>query len=113
MADRIRLRIVVPSLRARFDSESLLRSLMENVPGAVYRCEIDSDWTMLGIGDDIERITGYPAVEFVASAGRSFSSIIHRDDRRRVHEECAAAVAADEPFALEYRVAHVAGGWRW
>jgi PAS domain S-box-containing protein len=68
---------------------------------------------MLGIGDDIERITGYPASEFVASAGRSFSSIIHRDDRRRVHDECTAAVAADQPFALEYRVAHVEGGWRW
>ena len=96
-----------------FDPESLLRSLMENVPGAVYRCEVDADWTMLGIGDAIETITGYPASDFVASAGRSFSSIIHPDDRARVHEECRVAVAADRPFALEYRLARVTGGWRW
>ena len=51
-----------------FDPESLLGSLMTNVPGAVYRCEVDADWTMLGIGDDIERITGYPASDFIASA---------------------------------------------
>jgi PAS domain S-box-containing protein len=95
------------------DPESLLRSLMTNVPGAVYRCEIDADWTMLGIGDDIERITGYPAEEFIASAGRTFSSIIHPDDLHRVHEECRAAIEADQPFALEYRVARVGGGWRW
>jgi PAS domain S-box-containing protein len=96
-----------------FDPESLLRSLMTNVPGAVYRCEVDADWTMLGIGDDIERITGYPASDFIASAGRSFSSIIHPDDLQRVHEECRRAIAADRSFALEYRVARVGDGWRW
>ena len=99
--------------RVSFDPESLLRSLMENVPGAIYRCEIDADWTMLGIGDDIERITGYPAADFIESSTRSFSSIIHPDDLERVHEECRVAVAADRPFALEYRIARVTGGWRW
>jgi PAS domain S-box-containing protein len=96
-----------------FDPESLLRSLMTNVPGAVYRCEVDAEWTMLGIGDDIERITGYPVSEFIASACRSFSSIIHPEDLDRVHEECRRAIAADRPFASEYRVARVEGGWRW
>jgi PAS domain S-box-containing protein len=104
---------VVPISRLTFDPESLLRSLMTNVPGAVYRCEVDDDWTMLGIGDDIERITGYPAEEFIASAGRSFSSIVHPDDLHRVHDECRRAVDADRPFALEYRVARADGGWRW
>ena len=97
----------------RFDPESLLRSLMENVPGAVYRCEVDADWTMVGIGDDIERITGFPAADFIASARRSFSSIIHPEDLERVHRECREAIAADRPFALEYRLARAAGGWRW
>jgi PAS domain S-box-containing protein len=99
--------------RTTLDPESLLRSLMTNVPGAVYRCEIDADWTMVGIGDDIERITGYPASDFVASAGRTFSSIIHADDLGRVHEECRAAIAANKSFALEYRVARAGGDWRW
>jgi PAS domain S-box-containing protein len=96
-----------------FDPESLLHSLMENVPGAVYRCEVDADWTMLGIGDDIHTISGYPAGEFIQSARRSFSSIIHPQDRPRVHEEVRVAIAAGRPFALEYRVARADGGWRW
>ena len=96
-----------------FDPESLLGSLMTNVPGAVYRCEVDADWTMLGIGDDIERITGYPASDFIASARRSFSSIIHAEDLERVHDECRRAIAADRPFVLEYRVVRAGGGWRW
>jgi PAS domain S-box-containing protein len=104
---------VADTARVSFDPESLLRSLMENVPGAVYRCQVDADWTMLGIGDDIETITGYRAGDFIESARRSFSSIIHPDDLGRVHEECRVAIAADRPFALEYRVARAAGGWRW
>jgi PAS domain S-box-containing protein len=104
---------VAASTHVNFDPASLLRSLMENVPGAVYRCEVDADWTMLGIGDDIERITGYPAADFIRSVRRSFSSIIHPDDLERVHLECREAIDADRPFALEYRVARVTGGWRW
>jgi PAS domain S-box-containing protein len=104
---------VAATSRVTFDPESLLRSLMTNVPGAVYRCHVDAAWTMLGIGDDIERITGYPASDFIASARRSFSSIIHPADLERVHHECRTAIAADRPFALEYRVARVRGGWRW
>jgi PAS domain S-box-containing protein len=96
-----------------FDPESLLRSLMTNVPGAVYRCEVDAEWTMLGIGDDIERITGYPASDFIANGVRSFSSILHPDDLDRAHEECRKAIEAQQPFALEYRVARAGGGWRW
>ena len=99
--------------RVTFDPESLLGSLMTNVPGAIYRCEVDDAWTMLGIGDDIERITGYPASDFIASNRRSFSSIIHPADLQRVQGECRDAVAEDRPFALEYRVARASGGWRW
>jgi hypothetical protein len=59
---------VTGTAHVSFDPESLLGSLMENVPGAVYRCEVDADWTMLGIGDDIETITGYAASEFIGSS---------------------------------------------
>jgi PAS domain S-box-containing protein len=104
---------VAGTAQLHFDPESLLRSLMENVPGAIYRCEVDADWTMVGIGDDIERITGYPAADFIVSARRSFSSIVHPDDLERVHRECREAIAADRPFALEYRLASATGGWRW
>ena len=100
-------------LRPRFDPESLLRSLMENVPGAIYRCVNDADWTMLGIGDDIERISGYPATDFIASSVRSFSSIIHPDDCVRVHGEVDAAVAAGRSFSLEYRLRRADGEQRW
>ena len=96
-----------------FDPLSFLESLMHNVPGAVYRCALDSDWTMQLIGDEIERVSGYPATDFIDSRVRTFASIIHPDDREKVETDATAAVHRDEPFELEYRIVHANGTFRW
>jgi hypothetical protein len=41
-----------------YDAESLLRSLLENIPGAIYRAANDSAWSVLKVSDEIEAITG-------------------------------------------------------
>src|SRR3954451_5864752 len=86
---------------------------MRNVPGAIYRGAYDTDWTMDIIGDEIERISGYPASDFIDSAVRTFASVIHPDDRAMVERDVDAAVARGEPFALEYRIVHRRGEGRW
>jgi PAS domain S-box-containing protein len=90
-----------------------LAALVANVPGAIYRCALDADWTMAVISDEVERISGYPAADFIANARRSFGSVIHPDDREDVHREVRAATAADRPFALEYRVVRADGTIAW
>ena len=94
-----------------FDAESLLRSLMENVPGAIYRTANDSVWTVLQVSDEIENITGYPAADFVDAS--KLESVTHPDDRGPVDREIAAALGEDQPWVLEYRVMHADGGTRW
>jgi PAS domain S-box-containing protein len=95
------------------DARSLLVSLTQNIPGAIYRCALDRDWTMHLIGQEIERITGYPADEFVANRCRTYASLIHEEDRDRVERDVSDAVAADRPFELEYRVRTASGDERW
>jgi PAS domain S-box-containing protein len=93
--------------------ESLLRSLVANIPGAVYRCACDADWTMEWLSDEIEEISGYPASEFIDSAVRSFASVIHPDDREQVEHSVLDAVEAQRPFTLEYRIRRRDGSERW
>jgi PAS domain S-box-containing protein len=94
-------------------NEALLRSLTANIPGAVYRCACDEDWTMEWLSDGIEQITGYPARDFVRSAVRTFTSVIHPDDREQVQQSVLAAVDAQRPFTLEYRIQTRDGAERW
>jgi len=96
-----------------FDAESLLLSLMENVPGAIYRAANDDIWKVQRVSDDIERITGYPASDFVDASKRTIVTVTHPDDREPVDQEIRAAIAAHRPFVLEYRIMHADGSIRW
>jgi len=97
----------------RFDAESLLQSLMDNVPGAIYRCHWDEIWKMHRVSDEIESISGYPASDFLDASKRTLVSVTHPDDRDQVDEAIRAATDAGEAFALEFRVLHAEGGIRW
>jgi len=94
-------------------SEERFRTLLSNIPGAMYRCDLDSDWDMEFISDNIEAISGYPASDFIRSRVRTFASIIHPDDRQTVEQIVGEAVARAEPFILEYRIVGADGGIRW
>jgi PAS domain S-box-containing protein len=103
----------VEQLLQTAEPASLLASLTRNIPGAIYRCGLDPDWTMQLIGEEIERITGYPAADFVDNRRRSYGSVIHPDDRAQVERSVAEAIQARRPFELEYRLLTVSGGERW
>ena len=94
-------------------SEERLHSLIANIPGVIYRCACDADWTMAFISDAIASITGYPAADFIYNQTRSFASIIHPDDSVRVEQEVKAAIEARQPYRLEYRLVHKDGTVRW
>ena len=110
LAARVAAGLGAARLRA---SDALVRSLVANIPGAVYRCACDADWTMEWISDEIERISGYPAEDFVGSSQRTFASVIHPDDREQVERSVLDGVEAQRPFTLEYRVVHRVDGVRW
>lgn len=92
------------ALRDLRESEERFRTLVKHIPGVVYRCEMDSNWTMHYISDNIEVVSGYPASDFIANSIRSFDSIIHPDDREMVSDVVLKAVEQRKSFAIEYRI---------
>jgi PAS domain S-box-containing protein len=96
----------------QWDSERL-RALIENVPGAVYRCAPDHEGAMTFISGHVESISGWAPAEFLGDAGRSYASIIHPDDRADVAAEVARASAERRPFVCEYRILTRGGATRW
>ncbi len=94
-------------------NEEQFRSLIVNIPGAVYRRECVEPWTMRFISDHIEVLTGYPASEFIGEKVRSFESIICPDDREHVSGVVREARSRGGSFSLEYRLIHADGSSRW
>ncbi len=93
------------------DLSQRLVSLMNNVPGVVYRGM--PDWTMPVVGADIERFIGYPAEEF-SVRGKKWREVIHPDDLDMVIRRIREAVRSHERvLRLEYRLLHRDGSVRW
>jgi len=95
------------------ESEERFRGLVSNIPGAVYRCRCDPNWTMLFISKTIEQISGYPAGDFLHNRVRSFNSVIHPDDREMVRDRIIEAINRDEPYVIEYRLVRPDGAICW
>src|SRR3954471_1045726 len=93
-------------------NDALLRALIINVPGAIYRSAWHAGHTMELISDEIERISGYPPANFLASARRTILSLVHPDDADGVRL-AIELTTEDEPFGLEYRILHADGSVRW
>jgi PAS domain S-box-containing protein len=108
----VRARAGLRAARNRSD-DALLRALMVNVPGAIYRSAWHAGHTLELISDEIERISGYPASNFLASQKRTILSLVHKDDRDLVLEAIDRARVGFGPFSLEYRIVRADGEVRW
>ena len=98
--------------RSRPD-EALLRSLVANIPGVLYRCIYYPEGTIAWISRGIEEISGYPVADFIGSSRRTFAGVIHPDDRELVERSVKEAVNAHRPYSLEYRITRRDGDERW
>jgi diguanylate cyclase (GGDEF)-like protein/PAS domain S-box-containing protein len=104
----------VPADHAPLWDEERWASLVANVPGAVYRCALTSDWDMEYMSPGIESICGYPASDFLSTPpARTYASIIHPEDRALVEREVDAAVENLAPFELDYRIIAADGQVHW
>ncbi len=95
------------------ESESRFRGLVANIPGTVFRCDIDADWTMEFLSDGIEELVGYPSSDFIENRTRSFASVVHPEDRKRLAAEIDASVSDRRPYTTDYRVIHQDGSVRY
>lgn len=100
------IRNMTDSWRAKTEleqSESRYRTLVNNIPGIVYRCHIDKDWTAIFVSPAIKDLVGYPAEDFMARR-QSLSGVTHPEDRQRVQREVTQAIEEQRPYQLSYRM---------
>lgn len=94
-------------------ADSRYRSLVANIPGAVYRCTMDQEWSVLFVSPQIAKLSGYESGTMTKEGSTGLLALIHADDRARVLRVVLGAVAQGQPYAVEYRLVHKDGGIRW
>ncbi len=89
-----------------------METLLDNLPGLVYRCRHDADWTMEFASEGCHELTGYSSSDFVTGK-RSFQTLVHPDDLEGLASEIEAALHEKRRFQRIYRLITAAGETRW
>lgn len=95
------------------ESERTLTTLMTNLPGMVYRCRNDRDWTMEFVNEGCLGLTGYTAHDFVGRRNVTYGQLIHPADQDAVWNDVQSALKENRPFQLVYRIATAQGEQKW
>ena len=91
--------------------QRLLLSLLDNIPGMVYRGM--PDWSLSFVGSEVERLTGYTPGEILGKP-MAWRGLIHPDDFRSMQETIRFCVRRREPILrMEYRIVRKDGESRW
>ncbi|MGQ9561918.1 MAG: sensor histidine kinase [Thermogutta sp.] len=90
-----------------------LSAILQVLPGLVYRCRNDPQWTMEFISDGCRELTGYSPEDLVGNRRLAYAEMIVPEDRDSVWQGVQAAIAEKRPYRLVYRIRTADGQIKW
>ena len=87
--------------------------MIQNLPGFVYRCRNDYDWTMIFVSDQCEQITGYTSDELINSNFISYNEVIELSYRKSLRLKWEKKIAEKTVLKEEYRIVRKDGSIGW
>ncbi len=94
-------------------SERTFTNLIRNLPGFVYRCRNDIDWTMEYLSEGFTPITGYSVDDILKFKNLTYNDIIHPDYRNYLWERWQVMLELKTPLEEEYTIITKDGEIRW
>lgn len=90
-------------------NQRTLTALLNDLPGMVYRCRNNPDWTMEYVSGSSYQLTGYTPEEIINNKRLSYGSMIHPEDQQLVWDEVQNAIRENRRFEKVYRIFDVDG----
>ncbi|MCE1195354.1 EAL domain-containing protein [bacterium] len=87
--------------------------IFAHLPGLVYRCKYDRDWTMVFLSDGCRELTGYQAESLLGNRDISFNEIIPPEYRETLWNEWKLRLFKRMPFRFEYEIITANGERKW
>ncbi len=94
-------------------SENRFRTMVENIPGVVYRCKVERPWRVDHISEAVLFLTGYPARDFLDGQTLNYGDLIVPEDIEEVERTVNEGVTNRRSYEIEYRIRHRDGTIRW
>jgi len=94
------------------ERERHLETIVDNLPGYVYRHGYDPEYPLQFVKGDAETVTGYTATELEDDVVLA-EEIIHPDDRENLWSEHIEGIAETGRFDSTYRIITKGGDVRW
>jgi|AntDeeMetagen134_2_1112570.scaffolds.fasta_scaffold02679_4 PAS domain S-box-containing protein len=101
------------SERALAERKRRLETLIDNLPGIVYRCRNEPDWPMEYVEGDCKALTGHAATTLESGDVSFGEHLIRPADRSKAWEAVQTALASGEPFEVTYRITTADGTGKW
>jgi PAS domain S-box-containing protein len=95
------------------ESNRALQTLIHNLPGMVFRCRNDWDWTMDFVSDGCTALTGYCRGDLTGNRTLSYGSLIIAEERQEVWNRVQAGIVSRKPFQVVYQIIDRTGHHRW
>ncbi len=109
----IGLRKTTKAEEALHKSQRQLDTLIQNLPGMVYRTRCDGSWAFEFVSDKCLTLTGYKADDLINNKIISYYELIHPDEKRKVLEQIQRAVEEKKSYQLVYRIQTTGGYEKW
>ncbi|WP_117594442.1 PAS domain S-box protein [Haloprofundus halophilus] len=93
--------------------ERQFSTLIDNVPGMVYRCRNEQGWPMEFVSDACREITGYKAETLESDAVSWGDDVMDQTENPNLWEQIHEAAADGESFSVTYRIETANGESRW
>jgi PAS domain S-box-containing protein len=93
-------------------NERHMTSLINNLPGIVYRCALDVDYTMNYISEGCTRITGYTPEDFM-NKKIAYNDLILPEYRDPIWEKWQEVIQGKLVFEEEYPIINISGEIKW
>jgi len=92
--------------------QNALLPIMDHLPGMLFRCKNNEEWTFLYANQGCRALTGYDASALVHKE-LAFMAFIHPEDRQAVRKDIQDALEKKIAFSQEYRIMTPKGEAKW
>lgn len=95
------------------ERERKYSTLVSNLPGFIYRCSNDKNWTIHFISDGCKNITGYSPNDFIKNEKITFNNLIHPDYQKPIWKKWQKILKDKTFFEFEYPIITKSDKLKW